>query len=536
MNNKTGDIYKRKNHSTSSGPEIAEQIAEYILAVVAVALCVGVAFYAKDGYHQIGDAKFAAYRNIMLAGGGLMLAVLVPYTVLWLREHRKTQISVTDICVLVYLALSGVSVIFGGFYKDALWGYTGWNMGLISQLSFVLLYFFLSRFGRYYRIMLTALCVASCIVYGIGILHRLMIDPIGFYDGLTYYQKTLFLSTLGQNSWYGSFVAVTLPVGVGVFLYSDKKMWRILSGIFMTFGFCTLVTQNSDSVYFAMTGAFVVFFMISAAERETMCRFMGMLTSFFASGKIMYYLMQINPNPEFVADYVTRLMWTSKMTWVLLVICLIVTVALCVAGVKSDSGSYPKVLMRRVGQAAPAVTIALIAGTVLLIILKTRGALPRAVSDKLADVSYFNWDNEWGNGRGRIWRFSVKMFAEADIVHKLFGVGPDCFHSYVVARYSEDQTYYWGSKQLTNAHNEWLTGLINVGILGTAAYAGIYVTAVRRFCREHRHNILLAGIAASCMSYMCYNIFCYQQVLCTPFIFLLMGIGEYILRDLVDKT
>lgn len=536
MDNKTEDIYKRMNHPKGAGIEIVGRLAEYMLAVVIVVLCVGVAFYEKDGYHQIGDAKFTVYRNIMFTGGGILLAVLVPYAVLWLREHRKPQISVTDGCVLAYLILSGISVVSGGFYKDALWGYSGWNMGLISQLSFVLLYFFLSRFGRYYRVMLTVLCVASCIVYGIGILHRLQIDPIGFYDGLSDYQKSLFLSTLGQNSWYGSFVAVTLPVGMGVFLYTDKKVWRILSGVFMTFGFCTLVTQNSDSAYFAMAGAFVVLFMISAAERETMCRFMGMLTIFFASGKIMYYLMQIRPNPEFVADYVTRLMWTSKVTWALLGICLIVTVMLCIKGIKSDSRSYPSVLMRRTRQAVPAVLIAVIVGAVFLIILQSGGALPGVISDRLAKVSYFNWNNEWGNGRGRIWRFSVKMFAEADIVHKVFGVGPDCFHSYVVAHYSEEQAYYWGGKQLTNAHNEWLTSLINVGIPGTVAYAGIYVTAVRRFCREHRHSILLAGIAASCMSYMCYNFFCYQQVLCTPFIFLLMGIGEYILRDSVDKT
>lgn len=29
---------------------------------------------------------------------------------------------------------------------------------------------------------------------------------------------------------------------------------------------------------------------------------------------------------------------------------------------------------------------------------------------------------------------------------------------------------------------------------------------------------------------MAYNFFCYQQVCCTPFVFLVMGIGEYIWR------
>ena len=45
------------------------------------------------------------------------------------------------------------------------------------------------------------------------------------------------------------------------------------------------------------------------------------------------------------------------------------------------------------------------------------------------------------------------------------------------------------------------------------------------------------GIVASMVSYMAYNFFCYQQVLCTPFIFLLMGIGEYMTRQItVDKS
>ena len=72
--------------------------------------------------------------------------------------------------------------------------------------------------------------------------------------------------------------------------------------------------------------------------------------------------------------------------------------------------------------------------------------------------------------------------------------------------------------------------LINGGVLGAAAYVGIYVTAAVRFLRGRGRIYLLTGIAASCVSYMCYNFFCYQQVLCTPFIFILMGIGEYILR------
>ncbi|MCH5262409.1 MAG: O-antigen ligase family protein [Lachnospiraceae bacterium] len=529
----------------ASGLRITGQIAENLFAVLAVVLCVALTFYTKDGYHRIGDAKFAAYRNIMLTGCVVLFVVVIPYLVFFIKEHGKVRVSVTDGCVLAYLILSWIAAIFGGFYKDAWWGYSGWSMGMMSQISFVLLYLFASRFGKYYRLIFAVLLAAACVVYGIGILHRLLIDPIGFYDELTDLQKTRFLSTLGQATWYGSFLAVTLPVGMGIFLYSDKKVWGILSGVFMTIGFCTLVTQNSDSAYFGLAGAMVVFVMISAKERGMMCRFTGALTLLFASGKVMYYLMQIHPNPAFEADFVTRMMWTSPVTWGLLAICLIITAVLYFIGLDSGSHKYPSSLMVRLCGYTPAAAGVVVAVLILLIVLQSRGSLPQGISDRLADIYYFNWNNDWGNGRGRIWHMAFKMFTEANLRYKLFGVGPDCFNSYLNAYYAEEAALFWVDAQLTNAHNEWMNSLINVGIIGTLAYVGIYVTAIRRFFREHRSDSLLVGITASIVSYMCYNFFCYQQVLCTPFIFLLMGVGEYILREtdkrqssqvVVDKT
>lgn len=529
------------------GRKTLAQGIEYLVAAMTMILCIIVPLYAKDGYNQIGNAKFDAYKAIMLTGGVGMLVVIAVYIIWGLEEHTKAQISVTDMCVAAYLVLTWVSVFSGGFYKDALWGCYGWNMGLMSQFSFVLLYFFLSRFGRYYHVMLIALCVAAGIVYVLGILHRMLIDPIGFYDGLNFAQKAQFLSTLGQASWYGSFLAVTLPVGAGVFLYAQKKVWRVISGIFTMLGFCTLVTQNSDSAYFALAGVLLIFFMLSAGERETMCRFMGMLTLFFAAGKLMYFLMQINPNPELDPDFVTEIMWTSGITWVLLAVCLALTVVLYAMGNHEDllslrGGSstkkvwaYPVSLMQKIRRIVPVAVIVVIAGIILMICMQTRGMLPVQISDKLSGVSYFNWNDDWGNGRGRIWRFSVKIFSEESLGHKLFGVGPDCFNSYVNTYYGEEEALLWGEKLLTNAHNEWLNILINAGLLGAAAYIGIFVTAIGRFSQKYRQDIWLAGIAAACISYMCYNFFCYQQVLCTPFIFILMGIGEYIVRQTVKK-
>lgn len=531
---------EQKNNRAAGGVQITGQIIEYLLTIILFVLCVAVCFYAKDGYHGIGNAKFAAYRAVTLRGGILLLIALAPYLVFWLMERRRPRVSVTDGFVLAYLILSGISVLSGGFWRNdeggidwagILWGYKGWNMGLFAQFSFVSLYLLLSRFGRYYRQILTVLCAAAAGVYGIGILHRLLIDPIGFYDGLSYGQKAQFLSTLGQASWYGSFLAVTLPVGIGVFLHTAKIRWRIAGGVFTVLGFCTLVTQNSDSAYIGLAGALLVLFVTAVGEREKLCRYMGMLALFFASGKVMGYLVRLRPNPELQADFVTRLMWDSRLTWILLLLCLAAVTVLYVMGTHGGEHRYPAEWMRRAGRVVPAMAALAVVVIALLIFLQARGALPQAVSDKLAGIGYFNWNDAWGNGRGRIWRFGVKLYAEAKPLYKLLGVGPDCFHSYVAAYYGEEAELLWGAKQLTNAHNELLTMLINGGLFGAAAYAGIYVTSVRRIVRACGQEVLMAGLAAAVVSYMCYNFFCYQQVLCTPFVFICMGIGEYMLRE-----
>lgn len=523
MSNK---LHKIKADGSNAGAEITGQLIEYLLAVVAATVCVAVPLYARDGYDQIGNAKFDIYKNILRLGFVPLLILTALYGVFRLQEKKKCGLSVTDGCVLAYLFLSVMSTVFGGFYQDALWGSFGWNMGLLSQVSFVLLYFLLSRFGKHYRPVLVILCIVSAVVFLIGILHRVGIDPIGFYRGLSDDQMAQFLSTIGQATWYASYLIVVLPVGISVFLYAQKKIWRIVSGIYAVIGFCSLVTQNSDSAYFALAGFMLVFFWVCVEKEESLRRFVAVCVMFFASGKIMCFFMQIDPNPELQYDFMTRLVLDSALTWVLLGACLVLYVVLW----RRRDKSYSAQNMKWVRKAVLAAVVVLLVGMIALIILQTGGFLPDAVAQRLSAVSYFTWNDDWGNGRGRIWEFAGRIFGEENLLHKLIGVGPDCLSSYVAANYSEEAELFWGQKVLTNAHNEWLNILINGGVLGFVSYVGIFATAIQRFMKAEGENLLLAGIAAATASYMAYNFFCYQQVCCTPFVFILMGIGEYLYR------
>lgn len=528
---------KKKKQQEGAGLEITGQLAEYFAIVLLFLIGVVLPLYVKNGYYEIGAAKFAAYKNIMFLCMPLLCIVGVIYFALWLSQEKKKDginltkffsgFSVTDYFVMAYLVCVLLSIPAGGFYQKAFWGYAGWNMGLFSQVSFVLIYFIVSRFGKYYKGGMWVICGASVIVFLFGVLHRLLIDPLGYYENIDAFYQGMFLSTLGQSSWYGSYMSVILPLGIAVFVLCKHKIIRVISGLYIFLGFCTLVTQNSDSAYFALAGFLLVLFWCAVAERELLVRFFAVVALFFGAGKFMHVLLLWKPNPNVNVDWGTRLIQESAAAWVMFGISVLFCVLLCIPAVKEK---YPVNVMKTVRKIVLCLVAACIACAVAIIVLGAKGYLPQPLADKISDISYFIWNDNWGNGRGRTWAFTVRMFSEEGIRNKLFGVGPDCYFQYANSHYANELRMMWGDNALTNAHNEWLNILINAGVFGAVSYIGIFLSSIRRFMKEREKEAVLVGIAACIVSYMAYDFFCYQEVLCTPYVFIWIGMGEYILR------
>lgn len=142
-------------------------------------------------------------------------------------------------------------------------------------------------------------------------------------------------------------------------------------------------------------------------------------------------------------------------------------------------------------------------------------------------------DEDLGNGRGAAWMCSMDAYREMDHIHKLVGIGPDCYADYIydVAEIAERVVDRFGDQlRLTNAHNEWLTVLINMGTLGLFCYAGIFATAFVRFMRRAKKQALLYVCAMAICTYTAHNMVSFQQALNTPYVFMILGIGEGLVR------
>ena len=143
----------------------------------------------------------------------------------------------------------------------------------------------------------------------------------------------------------------------------------------------------------------------------------------------------------------------------------------------------------------------------------------------LGSIGFLKFDDSWGTMRGYVWRTTVQGFFDMPFINKLFGTGPDSYVLYMNENYNLTGLHdaQWNNTIYANAHNEFLTMLINGGILGAVSYIAIFVAAMSKFVKNKSNPYALTGILAV-TAYMSNQFFSFQTVCATPFIFIIMAL------------
>ena len=152
---KKGDLKMAHTNKTIEPKKSAEQetLPETIMigavAVYVFALFVFYPLYFQDKYANMGNAKYDFFKTAYTIFIPVMLLACVCYLFLKRKELSiKTicqEMVLTDWFVLAYLVVCWISYGLSDYKDTAFWGYDGWFMGVMTQMVFVLLYFFVSR-------------------------------------------------------------------------------------------------------------------------------------------------------------------------------------------------------------------------------------------------------------------------------------------------------------------------------------------------------------------------------------------------------
>jgi len=565
---------------------LKEKICKGILAAYFFIMTVVYPLYAPGGYLRIGEVKYYFFRNVTLVTLAVLCAVILLAALMsrdreWIVKHYR-QMSVTDWFAYGYCLVVMLSYLCSDYKEDALWGEEGWHMGVVSQIMFVLLYFFFSRcfwhrdgtsaavagygtadgsiaaiedraagssiavagdraagsssteVGRWLGLWL----FTSAAVFLLGICNRYSVYPI-VMEG----QTETFISTLGNINWFCGYWSVTAPIGIMLYWCGRQGVTRVLTGAYSFLAMLSGVTQGSNSAYLVYLVMFPAIFILSLRDKKKLYRFLE-LGMIFALACQTGRLLQVLPG--FTYNYwnerpgesrgITGILIDSDAAAVLLLLltgCYLVVRLL-------DKGRYLR--LEKVKRLRSILIMAAVVGSLGIfwvlagdgfVILRETGFVVE--SDGYLKVIP---DDDWGNGRGATWNCGVNAYREMDLLHKIVGVGPDCFadHIYDVPKLAERMWDEFANLRLTNAHNEWLTILINTGALGLLCYVGIYATAFVRFMKRAGKKPLLYACAMALLAYTVHNMVSFQQILSTPYIFIVLGIGEGLAREDGDIT
>jgi O-antigen ligase len=510
-----------------------------------VLMIVVLPFYNEAGYSHIGTDKAMFFRFwsrlfvcLVLPLGALLLAAYLGRRkeegvlretpqILW--RGLRNNLSVTDMGAILFGISGIISYLMSDYKQEALMGTSGWYMGLYTHLVLVGSYFFISRLWVRRRWMVGLFVPVSFVVFLLGVLNRFGVYPIEMESTMPQ-----FISTIGNINWYCAYLVTVFFAGAYFFWYGAcKHKWqRVVLAVYVGIGFATLVTNGSSSGIMVLAVMMVVLFClaVSRSDADAMLRFW--LLSLLLSG-VCLLLMGI------------RLLWPTRMTYIettvelltlspLPLVMVLITGGFALVVWKTKSkGNYPMKLFRILRVILLTVCAIGTVGFVSMLVVNT---LRPGSLGELSTLSVFTFSPEWGSKRGATWEAGVKLFGEQNFWHKLFGVGPDAFYAALDREGSSELvdmvTQVFDGSRLTNAHNEWLTVLVNEGILGFVGYVMMMVTGIFRFIKQSlvKGEGYDAGFIGACglgiLAYSVNSMVSFQQSMGAVTVFLLLSIGE----------
>lgn len=501
-------------------------------------------YTTETGYTSIGTEKCIFFRSVSVASCKVIIPIAAVYLLCRLAQRlrakkserisfRDHHLSGTDLFALLYLAAVVGSYLHTSFQEptergDAFYGVYGWYLGLLTQLMFVGIYFMISRFWkrRAWTVLLWA--AAMIIVCLLGYLNRFGIYPLEMEATGPQY-----ISTIGNINWYCGYLVTVLSMFV-YYLWQGRelcgKRW-IHTGLclLLVVGLATLATQGSSSGVVTLLALLGVFYLLSMRDEEKLRRFWTGCILLAAVCIFTCAVRLIWPESITYTESTTDMLTLSPLPFLLLVISLLCRYLVCRGSRNGHFQAGGWIILGACVWAAAGVAV------LTFIVLLVANTLYPGCIGSLSELEIFTFNSSWGSNRGITWTAGMRSFLDQDIMGKLVGVGPDAMGLYIhsginpeLKRLVED---YFGRLILTNAHNEWLTVLINEGILGAVGYIGLMVTAVWRYLRAGGKDALAGAAGMGILAYTVNNIFSFQQVMSTSAVFIILGVGEACMRS-----
>ncbi len=489
-------------------------------------------FYMKNGYTDLGEAKYHFFFYVTTAAVLLLLILAGVILLIQVREKKKGEriylfslekISGIDLLVLLYLSEVFAAFAFSDYRSEAFFGTEGWYMGFATILLLCLIYFLTGGFWKDTIKIYAAPAAASSLVFLLGILNRFSVY-LPFQEAA----GGEFISTLGNINWFCGYFSVIAPIGFAIYFLWDVHTSTIfLLCLVFTAAFC----QGSNSILLVLAVEFLFFTLVTLERKRCMMKLPIFLFTTGAGMIISGALRERLPGRfNYELDELSSIllvpengMWICLAAVVLGIFCYM------------QSGKESQMVTAFLKGLRPSVLCSVLLLFSGIFIMYISGRFPEG--GQAGAGSLFTFDENWGNGRGAAMIAGIRIFRKLPFLQKLLGAGPDCFSAsaYSIPEISSYLYENFGTARLTNAHNELITTLVNTGIVGVILYYTMMAVFIRKCMLRAKEDAVFYIPAACVTGYLIHNLISFSQILSFPYVFLLMGM-ERAMERRFDKN
>lgn len=520
---------KKKNKNDVS---IQKCLAQYVVYIYVLFLVGIYPLLFKNGYTDILDFKSNSYLNINI----IMYLILFCLFLTWLPSNFESvrslkndfkSLSVTDWFVLGFGIVLTISWLFSDEKVESFWGTSGRMFGYLAFVFCVLSYFIISRYLKFDQVILGAIFLCGMIVYSVAILNFFQIDILGMYK--SGWQNGSFISTLGNVNSLACYSSIILPIGMTLFCVSKMKLSACLYGIFCILGFFGMVASSSDSIFCSVMVSFLIllWFLNEVWEVKKYLILLGTFILSLQSFTIVHHSL-IAKDDLLVG--LARIFALNRKVLMFLPVVILLYLGITIYEKK---GIEKKVIKKAKTIFFLVVVLMAVIGIIGIVFLNLRYEKVEVVHKFGSIGNYLYFDKWWGSCRGTNWIYSIQVFREFDLKHKLIGEGPASFVFALRNCFNGD--VFSLDKKIIDAHNEFFQFLITTGVFGVVAYFGIYISSMKRAIKMYKNNKLLMAVIICSLSYLVQGMINNPHIYTTPLIFLVLALGENQVRKISIK-
>lgn len=477
-----------KQGSAGGRLEAAGRVLERASALLCalLMLCVLPLLY-HDAFFDINRVKVQA---VCTAVPPLAMAFLLAHLLQGKKRIEMHGGRAATVCLIWLLAACVIACARTGFAESTITGSAGRFCGLNFTLCCGAAYVIVAYGLQDTRLLTALMMLAAALCGGLGLLNAMGIDPLGFYTRIRPGQEQVFLSTIGNFDFFGTYLVMLLPVSAAQAVFSPRAGLRRFGSVCAAVMMLGAAASRTDCALAGVHLACFLLLALSGARWAQMARALGLWAVAFACQPVVRRLLAVSPyHPEFSG--LPRFLADSGL-------------ALAAAGLLAGAGIVCALLERR-GSRVPGRKRLALAALALLIIaaLALGGALVYFTClDTQTDLgeaaAVLRFSDSWGSWRGFIYTRSLRAYCDYGPADKLFGLGMEQTYDILKPYCEESVTAVIGT--YNDPHCQVLQFLLSCGVFGAAAfialYAALLLTAGRRLGSDAQRIGLFISLTA----------------------------------------